>query len=131
MGTRIGGLAVALLLLAGCDNVRLEPRFKMVPRFGEAPPAAPKDPLEQLQRDLDAQLKQLDQEVQRLQQSAAGKGDEAKAEADHQAKLLETRKNDLQRQLDQAGKAGEEALRKIGAAIDQAVKDAQAGAPPR
>jgi hypothetical protein len=132
MNTRVLWALAAGLLLAGCENVQLEPRFKGVPRFGEEKTEAQKlqeeagRQVEAFQRDLEKQLGQLDAEIRRLQQAASNKSDDAQQDANRAVKDLEAKKSDLEAQLQAAGKAGEQALKDIEKAIQNAIKQAKA-----
>ncbi|MDQ3266309.1 MAG: hypothetical protein M3Y59_22115 [Myxococcota bacterium] len=129
-------LSLFLLTAAGCDKFGLEPRFKGVPPVGLQPAFDPFKALgqlgedtgrevEALRRDAEQQLRRLASEIEKLKDQAEDQGQRAGGSVDRTVERLETRRRDLERQLQASGKAGEEMLQKIGRAIEDAVEEAK------
>lgn len=106
-----------VVLLAGCDDVRLEPRFKFVPRFGEQPPS------EALAEDVEERLEAVDAQLKRLERDLTGKTGAAKRELEEQLAALEKQKRSLDGALRDATRTGDQALKDVQRTTAEVLKD--------
>lgn len=114
-------LGVVAALGAGCDDVRLEPRFKLVPRVGGPEPA--QDVGEQVRRDLEARLREMDGELQELKHSVGEQTGDAQKEAQKHLDELQSRKDELAKELEGVGREGGKAVGDLQKGIESALKD--------
>lgn len=112
---------LGVLLLAGCDDVRLEPRFKFVPRFGEKSPSAA------LAEDIETRLAELDAELARLEADISGKSGATRRELKEQLDDLERQKRGLEAAVRDARNAGDEAIRDVRRTTSEVLRDLERG----
>ena len=117
----VAALGVAAALGAGCDDVKLEPRFELVPRFGQRDPV--EEAREQARRDVEARLREMDGELQELKLTVGEQTGDAQREAQRQLDELQSRKDELARDLEAASREGGKAMQELQKGIESALKD--------